>query len=131
AMPAGSVRHEHFDVSVTDSQGGVATQDVMITIDGPVPVNHAPVIQGVGGTTSVTEDVPTLLAPPLPAAVVDADNDTLKMTVHVSHGKLTPTQAIADAIANHTLTAIDGDGSDGTLVVSGSPGAPPAGVKAV
>ena len=130
AMPAGSVRHEHFDVNVIDSQGGVATHDVMITIEGPVPVNHAPVIQGVGGTASVTEDIPTLLTPPSPAAVVDADNDTLKMTVHVSHGQLTPTQAIADAIANHTLTAIDGDGSDGTLVVSGSPDALTAAINA-
>ena len=129
-MPAGSVRHEHFDVNVIDSQGGVATHDVMITIEGPVPVNHAPVIQGVGGTASVTEDIPTLLTPPSPAAVVDADNDTLKMTVHVSHGQLTPTQAIADAIANHTLTAIDGDGSDGTLVVSGSPDALTAAINA-
>ena len=130
AMPVGSVRHEHFDVNVIDNQGGVATHDVMITIEGPVPVNHAPVIQGVGGTASVSEDVPTLLAPPSPAAVVDADNDILKMTVHVSHGKLTPTQAIADAIANHTLTAIDGDGSDGTLVVSGLPDALTAAINA-
>ncbi len=48
-LPAGTVRHEVFDVVVTDGQGGSATHQVTITIDGPE--NNPPVIQNVGGGT--------------------------------------------------------------------------------
>ena len=128
ALPHDTVRHEVFDVIVTDDQGGTATHQVAITIDGPP--NNPPVIQNVGGVSvSVAEDGSVLLAAPS-ALVTDADNDTLTMTLHVGHGTLAPTTAILDAIANHTLTAIDTDGSDGTLSVSGSASAITAAIQA-
>ena len=46
-LPAGTVRHEVFDVVVADGQGGSATHQVTITINGPA--NNPPVIQNVGG----------------------------------------------------------------------------------
>ena len=64
--------------------------------------NDAPVIQGVGGTVTVAEDASVLLQAPL-AQVTDADGDTLTMTLGVSGGRLTPSQAILDAIASHRL----------------------------
>ena len=128
ALPTGSVRHEVFDVIVADDQGATATHEVMITINGPP--NNAPVIHDIAGTVTVTEDVPVLLTPPPTAAVTDADFDNLTMTVHVSHGKITATSAILDAITSGTLTEIDGDGTDGTLVVSGSPSAITAAIQA-
>ena len=60
--------------------------------------NDAPVIQGVGGTVTVAEDGSILLQA-LSAQVTDADGDTLTMTLGVSGGRLTPSQAIFDAIA--------------------------------
>ena len=129
-LPAGTVRHEVFDVVVSDGQGGSATHQVTITINGPE--NNPPVIQNVGGGPPevVAEDGSVLLQAGPTAAVTDVDSDTLKLTVHVSHGTLTPTTAILDAITGGTLIAIDSDGSDGALVVSGSASAITAAIQA-
>ncbi len=127
ALPHDTVRHEVFDVIVADDQGGTATHQVAITIDGPP--NNPPVIQNVGGTVPVAEDSSVLLAAPS-ALVTDADGDTLTMTLHVGHGTLAPSAAILAAIANNTLTAVNSDGSDGTLSVSGSASAITAAIQA-
>src|SRR6185436_8827947 len=90
-------------------------------------VNASPVIQNVGGTVTTAEDTPVLLQALL-AQVTDADGDTLTMTLGVSGGQLTPSQAILDAIASHALTSSDSDGTDGTLSVTGSAAAIAAGI---
>ena len=113
ALPAGTVRHEVFDVTVTDGQGGSATHQVTITINGPA--NNPPVIQNVGGGVPqvVAEDDTVLLQAPANASVTDADGDTLTMTLHVTHGTMLPGGPVPG------LTIIDGGGDD-TIVVSGS-----------
>src|SRR6185503_9935622 len=103
-------------VTATDGASASVSDTFNIVVGN---TNDAPVIQNVGGTVPVGEDTSVLLQAPS-ALVTDADGDTLTMTVSVSHGTLTASQAILDAIAAHTLTEIDGDGSDGSLSVSGS-----------
>ncbi len=112
ALAAGTVRHEVFDVVVSDGQGGSATHQVTITINGPA--NNPPVVQNVGGGAPeiVAEDGSVLLQA-INALVTDADGDTLTMTVHVTHGTLVPGAPVPG------LTIIDGGGDD-TIVVSGS-----------
>ena len=117
-----------FTATATDAAGNSSGPSNALTFD--EVQNHAPVILGVAGSVSVIEDVPTLLKAPVTATITDDDQDTLTMTVQVSHGALTPTQAIIDAITNNTLAAIDVDGSDGKLVVSGSPDAVTAAIQA-
>ena len=114
-LPAGTVRHEVFDVIVADGQGGSATHQVTITINGPA--NNPPVIQNVGGGAPeiVAEDGSVLLQAPANASVTDADGDTLTMTLHVTHGTLVPAGSVPG------LTIINGGGDD-TIVVSGSAG---------
>jgi large repetitive protein len=115
-------------VKVTATDGTSASvSDIFNIVVGNT--NDAPVIQNVGGTVPVGEDASVLLQAPS-ALVTDADGDTLTMTVSVSHGTLTASQAILDAIAAHTLTGIDGDGSDGSLSVSGSASAITAAIQA-
>ena len=128
ALPTGSVRHEVFDVIVADDQGATATHEVMITINGPP--NNAPVIHDIARHGHSYRRCSGSSDAPPSAAVTDADFDNLTMTVHVSHGKITATSAILDAITSGTLTEIDGDGTDGTLVVSGSPSAITAAIQA-
>ena len=112
-LPAGTVRHEVFDVVVADGQGGSATHQVTITINGPA--NNPPVIQNVGGGAAeiVAEEGSGLLQGPANASVTDADGDALTMTVHVTHGTLVPAGSVPG------LTIIDAGGDD-TIVVSGS-----------
>ena len=86
--------------------------------------------QNVGGTETVAEDGSVLLQGGPIASVTDADGDTLTMTVSVAHGTLTASQAILDAITAGALTAIDGNGSDGSLTVSGSASAITAAIQA-
>ena len=62
--------------------------------------------------------------------MTDPDGDTLTLTVSVAQGTLTPSQAILDAVAAHTLTAIDFSGGDGSLSVSGSASAITAAIQA-
>src|SRR5207244_4052521 len=54
----------------------------------------------------------------------------LTLTVQVGNGTLAPTTAITDAITNGTLTAIDINGSDGSLSVRGSASAITAAIQA-
>ena len=103
-------------VQVTASDGTLSVSDTFNIAVGNT--NDAPVIQGVGGTVTVVEDNPVLLQAQ-PAQVTDADGDTLTMTLGVNGGRLTPSQAILDAIASHALTSSDSDGTDGTLSVTG------------
>ena len=114
-------------VKVTASDGTLSVSDTFNIAVGNT--NDAPVIQGVGGTVTVAEDASVLLQAPL-AQVTDADGDTLTMTLGVSGGRLTPSQAILDAIAGHALTSSDSDGSDGTLSVTGSAAAITAAIQA-
>ncbi|HEY7230141.1 MAG TPA: putative Ig domain-containing protein, partial [Pseudolabrys sp.] len=93
-------------------------------------VNDAPIIDNVGGTVFVAEDVVALLQAPPAAVVTDTDGDTLTMTVSVAHGTLSLGQAVLDAITAGTLTGLDGDGSDGNLSVSGSAAAITAAIQA-
>ena len=117
-----------ISVKVTATDGSLAS--IFDTFDIVVGnTNDAPVIQNVGRTASVDENNSVLLAVPT-ALVTDADGDTLTMTVSVSHGTLTPSSAILDAIANHTLTSSDPDGSDGSLSITGSAAAITAAIQA-
>ena len=117
-----------FTATATDAAGNSSGPSNPLTF--AEVQNHAPVILEVAGSVSAIEDIPTLLEAPVTATITDDDQDILTMTVQVSHGALTPTQAIIDAITNNTLTAIDIDGSDGKLVVSGSPDAVTAAIQA-
>ena len=117
-----------FTATATDAAGNSSGPSNPLTF--AEVQNHAPVILEVAGSVSAIEDIPTLLEAPVTATITDDDQDILTMTVQVSHGALTPTQAIIDAITNDTLTAIDIDGSDGKLVVSGSPDAVTAAIQA-
>ena len=114
-------------VQVTASDGTLSVSDTFNIAVGNT--NDAPVIQGVGGTVTVVEDNPVLLQAQ-PAQVTDADGDTLTMTLGVNGGRLTPSQAILDAIASHALTSSDSDGTDGTLSVTGSAAAITAAIQA-
>ena len=114
-------------VQVTASDGTLSVSDTFNIAVGNA--NDAPVIQGVGGTVTVAEDNPVLLQAQ-PAQVTDADGDTLTMTLGVNGGRLTPSQAILDAIASHALTSSDSDGTDGTLSVTGSAAAITAAIQA-
>ena len=114
-------------VQVTASDGTLSVSDTFNIAVGNA--NDAPVIQGVGGTVTVVEDNPVLLQAQ-PAQVTDADGDTLTMTLGVNGGRLTPSQAILDAIASHALTSSDSDGTDGTLSVTGSAAAITAAIQA-
>ena len=89
-------------VKVTASDGTLSVSDTFNIAVGNT--NDAPVIQGVGGTVTVAEDNPVLLQAQS-AQVTDADGDTLTMTLGVSGGRLTPSQAILDAIASHALAS--------------------------
>ena len=102
-----------ISVKVTATDGD--STSVSDTFNIVVGTNHAPAIQNVGGTETVAEDGSVLLQGDPSALVTDADGDTLTMSVSVSGGSLTASQAILDAIAAHTLTEIDSDGSDGSL----------------
>ena len=113
-------------VKVAASDGALSASDTFNIVVGNT--NDAPVIQNVAGTTFVAEDSSVLLQA-ASAIVTDADNDTLTMTVNVAHGALTPSQAILDAIANHTLTSSDPDGSNGSLSVTGSASAIQAAIR--
>src|SRR6476646_6417214 len=94
-------------VKVTASDGTLSVSDIFNIAVGNT--NDPPVIQNVGGTVTTAEDTPVLLQALL-AQVTDADGDTLTMTLGVSGGQLTPSQAILDAIASHALTSSDSDG---------------------
>ena len=113
-------------VKVTASDGALSASDTFNIVVGNT--NDAPVIQNVGGTAFVAEDSSGLLQA-LNAIVSDADGDTLTMTVSVAHGALTPSAAILAAIANHTLSSSDTNGSDGTLSVTGSASAIAAAIQ--
>jgi hypothetical protein len=114
-------------VKVTASDGTLSVSDIFNIAVGNT--NDPPVIQNVGGTVTTAEDTPVLLQALL-AQVTDADGDTLTMTLGVSGGQLTPSQAILDAIASHALTSSDSDGTDGTLSVTGSAAAIAAAIQA-
>ena len=114
-------------VKVTASDGTLSVSDIFNIAVGNT--NDAPVIQGVGGTVPVAEDASVLLQA-ASALVTDADGDTLTMTLGVSGGSLTPSQAILDAIAAGTLTGFDVDGLDGSLQVRGSAAAITAAIQA-
>src|SRR4029079_4165945 len=114
-------------VKVTASDGTLSVSDTFNIAVGNT--NDPPVIQNVGGTVTTAEDTPVLLQALL-AQVTDADGDTLTMTLGVSGGQLTPSQAILDAIASHALTSSDSDGTDGTLSVTGSAAAIAAAIQA-
>ena len=114
-------------VKVTASDGTLLVSDTFNIAVGNT--NDAPVIQGVGGTVTSSEDIPVALQA-RSAQVTDADGDTLTMNLGVSGGRLTASQAILDAIASHALTSSDSDGADGTLSVTGSAAAITAAIQA-
>ena len=116
----------NFTATATDEAGNTSDPSNALVFQ----ENNAPVIQNVGGTETVAEDGSVLLQGDPIASVTDADGDTLTMTVSVAHGTLTASQAILDAITASALTAIDGNGSDGSLTVSGSASAITAAIQA-
>ena len=115
----------NFTTTATDEAGNTGDPSNALAFQ----ENNGPVIQNVGGTVPVAEDGSVLLQA-ASGLVSDADGDTLTMTVSVAHGTLTPSQAILDAITGGTLTGLDGDGSDGSLSVSGSAAAITAAIQA-
>ena len=116
----------NFTATATDEAGNTSDPSNALAFQ----ENNAPAIQNVGGTETVAEDGSVLLQGGPIASVTDADGDTLTMTVSVAHGTLTASQAILDAITAGALTAIDGNGSDGSLTVSGSASAITAAIQA-
>ena len=123
---AGDIGTVAVKVTATDGSTASVSDTFNIAVGN---TNDAPVIQGVGGTVPVAEDASVLLQA-ASALVTDADGDTLTMTLGVSGGRLTPSQAILDAIASHALTSSDSDGNDGTLSVTGSAAAITAAIQA-
>ena len=113
AMPAGSVRHEVFDVNVADDQGGMATHEVIIAIDGPVPVNQAPVNTVPVSTLTVNEDTALTFTGGNTISVHDVDGNLTSTQLTVLNGTLTVSLAGGASISG-------GANGSSTLTLTGS-----------
>src|SRR5262249_44379583 len=110
-----------FSIEVDDGGGvnNTASATATVTVGA---VNHAPVISVPGTSVNATEDTPLNL---INASVSDPDaGDILTATLNVSHGSLVPLGTLAG------LTILDGDGSDGSLMIQGSASAVSAALTA-
>ena len=101
-----------YTVQISDGHGGVVSQSVQILIfgaaDAPVLTlpNGPPVSTVNGGTITLNG-----------ASVSDLDNgDIIKLDLSVNHGAIAPVNGSLPGGVN----IIDGDGTDGTLTISGS-----------
>jgi VCBS repeat-containing protein len=116
-MLPGDTLVDSFNYTVTDGTGLTDIGVLDITIEG---ANDAPSVRDVPTEFHVTEDVQSYLSFPVPFSMTDPDSPTdeiFSIELSVSQGKLW-----ANSIDGDGVTVTGGDGSTGTVTLSGELG---------